>query len=138
SGETELVAYVAARGEASGEALRAALARELPEPMLPAVWLFLPELPLTALGKVDLDALPRLAAESAPSERAPRTPIERALAALWTELLDGRPVLRDESFFELGGHSLLATRMLWHLRDTLGVDLPLAAVFETKTVAALA
>ncbi|HEY0782269.1 MAG TPA: condensation domain-containing protein, partial [Thermoanaerobaculia bacterium] len=128
--QTELAKYAAARGEASGPAQRSALAREL----------LLPELPLTAQGEVDLDALPRLAAaaEGTPSERAPRTPIERTIAALWTELLDGRPVLRDESFFELGGHSLLATRLLWHLRDTLGVDLPLTAVFETKTIAALA
>ncbi len=143
-GELRLVAYlVPAPGEAVPDAgtLRAALAAKLPDYMLPAAWVALERLPLTANGKVDRAALPdpdeggRLAA--ARPYRAPRTPVEETLAAIWAEVLRAPRVGLDDDLFELGGHSLLAVRIVARIRAELGVELPLAALYEATTVEAL-
>jgi amino acid adenylation domain-containing protein len=126
--------------------LRRHLAARLPEPMIPAELAALPGLPLTPNGKVDRAALARLT-ETAPERQRsasapPQTPTEEALARLWVEILGaertGGRVGTGDSFFELGGHSLAATRLAARIRTELGVEVPLRAVFETPTVAALA
>jgi len=146
-GDRRLAAYVVpAEGGAGipafGE-LRAWLGDRLPAYMVPASWVALPVLPLTANGKVDRRALP--APEDAPAEAAgpriaPRTPVEEILALAWAEVLriDEARVSVTDDFFELGGHSLLATRLVSRVRAALGVDLPLRDLFEAPTVAALA
>jgi acyl carrier protein len=69
---------------------------------------------------------------------APRTPAERAVAGAWREVLDRTEIGVHDNFFDLGGHSLLATRVAVRLRATLGVDVPVRALFDHATVAALA
>jgi acyl carrier protein len=95
-------------------------------------------LPLTANGKVDRRALPAPAVrrdDAPPAE--PRTEVERALAAVWTEVLRTDRVYLNDNFFDLGGHSLLATQVVTRVREALGVELPLARVFEAPTLAQL-
>ncbi len=142
SGEKVLVAYVVAApgSELESGALREALRRVLPDYMIPGAVVFLPELPLTANGKVDRKALPEpeetvLARER--SEKA-RTVEEELLAGIWEEVLGVEGLGREESFFDLGGHSLLATQVVSRVRQSLGVDLPVRALFESPTVASLA
>jgi amino acid adenylation domain-containing protein len=145
-GETALAAYlVAAPGAAAappGAAeLRRFLAASLPEPMIPAAFMFLEALPLTAHGKVDRKALPApAAARSAPEDSfvAPRSPVEETLAAIWREVLEIDRVGVHDDFFLLGGHSLSAARMLSRVRDRLRSELSLAALFEAPTIAGLA
>ncbi|HEY0782434.1 MAG TPA: condensation domain-containing protein, partial [Thermoanaerobaculia bacterium] len=141
SSETLLTAYlVAADGRTLDTgAVALALRRQLPEPMVPTAWKVLPALPLTENGKVDRRALSDIAADSAPAgRRAPATPAEERLTALWADLL-GRPdASPDDGFFELGGHSRLATRALARVRADFAVELPLSALFEDPTPAALA
>ncbi|MGO1081258.1 phosphopantetheine-binding protein, partial [Inquilinus sp. CA228] len=75
---------------------------------------------------------------SADSRAEPEGETEQAVAQIWMEVLGLAHVSRHDDFFNLGGHSLLATKMVSRLRQTLAVELPLAALFEARTVAGLA
>ena len=122
----------------------AELARELraklPEYMLPAAFVMLDRLPLTASGKVDRRALPapddsRLDLET---YVAPSNPIEEQLAAIWCELLGIGRVGRHDDFFALGGHSLLLVRLTSRIAERFGTSVPLASIFESATLQQLA
>ncbi|MFE0464901.1 amino acid adenylation domain-containing protein, partial [Kitasatospora sp. NPDC058965] len=136
----QLLAYlVPATGTAPDLAeLRRAAARALPDYMVPASFTVLPELPMTAHGKLDLRRLPEPEQQRPRAGRAPRTEQERGLCALFAELLEVAEVSIDDSFFVLGGHSLLVTKLVSRIRTALGVELPVRAVFEAPTVAELA
>jgi amino acid adenylation domain-containing protein len=138
-----LTAYVVPRhGEdLSPRDLRAWLAGVLPAALVPAGWAVLEALPLTANGKVDREALERLAPErpeAAETEAPPRTAVERELAAVWCEVLGAERVGIGDSFFDLGGHSLLLPRVQAAVRQRLGREVPLLKLFEHPTVEALA
>ncbi len=137
SSEIRLVAYVA--GEVAPEELRRHLRERLPDSMVPAAFVTLAALPLTANGKVDRKALP--APEwpaAAASPLAPRTPVEEILAGIWSELLGVERIGVTGHFFELGGHSLLATQAVSRLRGAFGVELPVRDLFEAPVLADLA
>jgi amino acid adenylation domain-containing protein/non-ribosomal peptide synthase protein (TIGR01720 family) len=134
-GDRRLVAYVV--GAVDADELRAHLRRGLPEYMVPAAFVAMDALPLTANGKLDRRALPAPAAAE-DAYVAPRTPTEEVVAGVWAEVLRLDRVGVDESFFALGGHSLLATRVVSRIREVLGAELPLRALFEAPTVAELA
>ena len=108
--------------------------------MVPAVMTFLPVLPLTSQGKIDLKALPAIDLGTRPAAEyvAPRTPFEAELVAIWREVLRVERVGVTDDFFALGGHSLLAVRMLFRLWDVFAVELPLASVFHHPTIEQLA
>jgi amino acid adenylation domain-containing protein len=136
-GDKRIVAYLA--GEANAESLRAHLRTRLPEYMVPSAFVQVDALPLTPNGKLDRKALPAPDyASDADAYVAPRTPVEEMLAAVWAEVLRVERVGIHDSFFALGGHSLLATRVVSRVREVLGIELPLRALFEEPTVAALA
>ncbi len=141
-GDRRLVAYlVAAAGEAmpGGPELRAWLAGSLPEYMVPAAFVALESLPLTPSGKLHRRALPAPDAAAADEGYvAPRTPAEATLAGIFAAVLRRERVGVHDGFFALGGHSLLATRVASRVRDAFGAELPLRALFEAPTVAALA
>ena len=81
--------------------------------------------------------LARREASEADLDAEPRTPVEREVAAIWRRVLGVERVGLGRSFFALGGHSLLATQALALVRDRLGVEVPLSAMFDEPTVAAL-
>jgi len=135
-GEKRLVAYVVPRnGHTPAIAeLRSHLKNKLPEYMVPAHFVHLPELPLNSSGKVDRQALPEvevLAGEGRP----PRTPEEEVLCQIFAEVLELGRVSIDDNFFDLGGHSLMATRLVSRIRSMLGIELPLRTIFESPTPA---
>ncbi|RKH60321.1 non-ribosomal peptide synthase/polyketide synthase, partial [Corallococcus aberystwythensis] len=142
-GDKRLTGYVSWRGDRPPEpkALHDFLRARLPEFMCPTAFGVLAELPLTPNGKVDRRALPRLEGgglERSTPQVAPRDPLEASLAALWADVLGLERVGVEDSFFELGGHSLLALRLIARVRQVFQRDVPLAALFESSTVAALA
>ncbi|WP_433234964.1 amino acid adenylation domain-containing protein [Actinomadura nitritigenes] len=135
-----LVAYVVpapGRTPPSDDELRAFLRSQLPEVMIPAAFVSLPELPLTASGKVDHDVLPAPPATH-PGFAEPATPTERALADIWRRVLKIDRVGANDDFFALGGHSLLAARIVARVRAELNVEVPLGSVFEAPTLRAFA
>jgi amino acid adenylation domain-containing protein len=116
--------------------LRTFLAQTLPGYMIPAAFVLLDRLPLTANGKLDRRALPapELSAADEP-DAAPQTPYEALVAAIWAEVLEQPALSRHANFFELGGHSLLATQVIARLRAATQIELPLRQLFEAPTVA---
>jgi amino acid adenylation domain-containing protein len=142
AGDRRLVAYVVA-GEAAGRldvaALRAFLERRLPAYMVPSAFVELPALPLNPNGKVDRRALPAPETTGSGEEYvAPRTDLEREVAAVWAEVLGVERIGLHDNFWHLGGHSLLATKVLSRLHAALGVDLAVATIFNAPTLAGFA
>jgi iturin family lipopeptide synthetase A/iturin family lipopeptide synthetase C/tyrocidine synthetase-3 len=133
-----LVAYYVADREIPLEALRAHLARSLPDYMVPASFARLDALPLTANGKVDRARLPTPAIAAVPSNDRPRTPIEQRVVDVWREVLGVGHIGLDDDFFAVGGHSLAAMRVLSRIRDAFDVDLPLDVMFVSPTPARVA
>ncbi|MEV7022091.1 amino acid adenylation domain-containing protein [Kitasatospora sp. NPDC093558] len=138
--DDRLVGYAAARPGATVHAaeLTAYLRDQLPDYLVPAVFVVLDALPLTPNGKLDRAALPAPEAVTTATGRAPRTPQEQILCELFAEVLGVPQVGVDDDFFDLGGHSLLATRLAARVRSVLGVELGLRALFQAPTVAGLA
>ncbi|MGA4847503.1 condensation domain-containing protein [Streptomyces sp. G5(2025)] len=142
SGDKYLAAYVVlvANGpEVSAQVLREFISERVPEYLVPSAFVVLDEFPLTANGKVDRRALPEPHAEPGGGPAAePADEREKALAELFAEVLGEQAVPVDADFFALGGDSLLAATVMARASGRLGVDLPLRALFEHPTVAALA
>jgi amino acid adenylation domain-containing protein len=141
-----LVAYVAVDGASLDDrdafigCCKASLRKTLPDYMVPGTFVVCDELPLTPNGKVDRRRLPDPSAEDVHRQeyRAPRTETERALCAIWGEVLRVERVGVDDSFFDLGGHSLLATQLVARIRERLSKTLPLGELFQNPTVAGVA
>ena len=152
SGDQRLVAYYTEAnsdelqaGEAEpvsvgAEELRSHLSGLLPEYMVPAAYVRLESLPLTANGKLDRKALPAPDGDaySTRGYEAPEGEIEEKLAAVWAEVLKVERVGRNDNFFALGGHSLLAVRTVTRLRQELGVEIAIRDLFAYPVLADLA
>jgi acyl-CoA synthetase (AMP-forming)/AMP-acid ligase II len=142
SSDWQLVAYVVLDEQTAPGAgdLRRYLQDCLPDYMLPAVFVFLDDMPLTLNGKVDMQKLPNPPGGRTAEEEyiPPHTPTEEQLAAIWGELLSLEQVGREDNFFLLGGHSLLATQLISRVRDVFAVDIPLHVIFEQPVIAEFA
>ncbi len=137
-GDKRLVGYAVADGATPTE-LREHAAGALPVHMVPSAVVLLDRLPLTSNGKLDRKALP---APERPATtgtgRAPRTPRQEQLCAVFAEVLAlAGPVGIDDNFFELGGHSLLAVRLASRVQAAFGTEISISTVFQSPTPAAL-
>ncbi len=142
-GKRQLVAYVVPKPgtNPSHRLLRDFLCRQLPEYMVPAVFVRVDSLPVNANGKVDPALLPAPDHSNSLDEEsyvAPRTPIERRMADIVGPLLGLEKVSVDDNFFMLGGHSLLGTQLIARTRQVFGVELSLRTLFGSPSIAALA
>ena len=128
-----LVAYIVASRDSqpSASELRAHLQSRLPDYMMPAYWLFLQRLPLTANGKLDHKALPAVETASRQAQSlSARTPAEEIMCGIWSQVLRRDDFSIEDNFFELGGHSLLATQVISRVRSVFGHELEPAAVLR--------
>lgn len=141
--EKRLVAYYVGRqpGGPAVRELQQFTRQSLPDYMVPAAWVNLEAFPLTTNGKVDRRALP------APSSRrsflttefvAPRTETEETLAAIWRRALGIDEVGIEDNFFDLGGHSLHTAEVEAKIRQQMGREIHVTALFQYPTISALA
>ncbi|WP_295640446.1 MupA/Atu3671 family FMN-dependent luciferase-like monooxygenase [uncultured Methylibium sp.] len=141
-GDTRLVAYLVAAGEAPGaSALREHLREHLPDFMLPAHFVVLPALPQTPNGKIDRKALPAPDVARAPvaevAYSAPAGDLEETIASIWKDVLKLPQVGTRDNFFDLGGHSLLAVQTHRRLKEALQRELSITDIFRFPTIQSL-
>ncbi|WP_339440775.1 non-ribosomal peptide synthetase [Pseudomonas proteolytica] len=131
AGGAQLIGYYTASGEVAEQDVKAALAAELPEYMVPAQLIRLDAMPLSPSGKLDRRALPEPVWQVR-EHVEPQTALEQQIAGIWRTVLGlPRIGLRDD-FFALGGHSLLATQIISRTRQACDVELPLRTLFEAS------
>jgi amino acid adenylation domain-containing protein len=141
-GEKYLAAYVVADTDSPPTVsdLRKFLSAKLPDYMVPSAFVFLDALPLTN-GKLDRSALPKptpTRPELNVPYAAPGSPLEQTLANIWSELLSVDPVGGDDNFFDLGGQSLIGAAILARVKDAFDVELTVADLLQSPTVALMA
>jgi len=142
TGERQLAAYLRPKAaEPSPDELRTFLRQRLPDFMIPSRFFAVDQFPLTSNRKIDRQRLGqgigRRLTRRGEGAR-PATEIQQVIAALCADLLALDAIGLDDDFFDLGGHSLLTIQLLGRLRQRLGVELALRAVFERRTVRGLA
>ncbi|GGE47137.1 non-ribosomal peptide synthase protein (TIGR01720 family)/amino acid adenylation domain-containing protein [Pedobacter psychrotolerans] len=140
TGEPVLIAYVVGDMVSGTDEIRDKLRQILPEYMLPAYIIILPELPLTPNGKIDRKKLPVVKDMIGVMKAfftAPDSLQEKSMAAIWEEVLDVHPIGVHDNFFQLGGHSLKAIRVISRVQEQMGVSLRLPELFTHPTIAGL-
>ena len=138
----QLVGYFTTEKTEEGEVaqiarLKAELALELPDYMVPAQLVRMEAMPLGPSGKLDRRALPEPQWQSR-EHIEPQTELQRSIAAIWREVLGVPQVGLADDFFELGGHSLLATQIISRVRQACDVELPLRVLFDHRELDAFA
>lgn len=138
-----LVAYVvlaSGHDRPARHALREHARAWLPHFMTPSDFVVLDRMPHTPNGKIDRAALPEPEDMRAagPALEAPVGELETMIASLWAEVMGREGIARDDDFFEMGGHSLLAAKVIYRLRDALGLPLGIDMLFLHSTVRRLA
>lgn len=133
-----LIAYLVAKPNQTiaKSDLRYFLKKQLPEYLVPSVFMVLNALPLTASGKVNRRALPPVEQSLSQDDRfvPPRDRLELDLTQIWSEVLNANSVGVLDNFFELGGHSLLAVSLMARIHKRFGQSLPLKTLFQEATV----
>ncbi|MCY7855055.1 amino acid adenylation domain-containing protein, partial [Bacillus sonorensis] len=140
SGMEELCAYIQSKSKAASSVLREHLSERLPSYMVPSYFITVDEIPLTANGKLDRNALPQPGAvnEKSDSYQAPSTELEKTLCFMWEDVLGIRPIGVEDNFFDLGGHSLKGMMLIADIQSALKKKVPLKALFDCPTVSRLA
>ncbi len=141
SGEKSLIAYIvpASGNKPAAPDLRSFLREQLPEALIPSVFVFLEKLPLTASGKIDRRLLPEPKPERVDVRYTkPSSQIELIISSIWKRVLDVDKIGIDDNFFDLGGHSLRLVQVHGELTSAFGRDVPLVKLLEHPTVRALA
>ncbi|NWF10781.1 non-ribosomal peptide synthetase [Pseudomonas salomonii] len=135
-GGKQLVAYLVNEGEEPTD-LKAWLLSSLPEYMVPTHFVTLAKLPVTANGKLDRKALPLPDAAPQQAFVAPESELQKALAAIWSDVLGAPQVGLDDNFFELGGDSIISIQVVSRARQA-GIRLSPRDLFQYQSVRSLA
>ncbi|MCR3761893.1 amino acid adenylation domain-containing protein, partial [Clostridium felsineum] len=135
--EKSINAYIVSDEKITVSEIREELEKTLPDYMIPAYMMQIENIPVTANGKLDKKALPKIEAKSEKEYIAPRNDIEKEIVEVFEDILGIEKVGIKDSFFELGGHSLRATRAINRIEAVTGVRLPIKNIFENPTVEGL-
>ena len=135
-GGKQLVAYLVLEDEEPTD-LKAWLLSSLPEYMVPTHFITLAKLPVTANGKLDRKALPVPDATLQQAFVAPENALQKALAAIWSDVLGVEQVGQDDNFFELGGDSIVSMQLVSRARQA-DINLSPKDVFQHQTLRSLA
>jgi amino acid adenylation domain-containing protein/non-ribosomal peptide synthase protein (TIGR01720 family) len=136
-GNKYLVAYYVSEEEIAIDMMRSLLKAELPDYMVPNIFMRLDMLPLNKNGKVDKAALPEpeaLRPQMATAYVPPANDIEASIVRIWEDILGINEIGIRDNFFDLGGHSLKATQVISRIEKELGFEIPLRRIFEDPTV----
>ncbi|BBN83066.1 hypothetical protein PA25_30510 [Pseudoalteromonas sp. A25] len=138
--EAALVAYVVTNSgrELNEKSLQQALRNKLFSYQIPSHFMFMESIPLTANGKVNLEALPSIEDVQVSDYVAPRNELEAQLCEIWQENLGVERIGIEDNFFRLGGNSINAVRIMAKLRALLDFELPIAALYEHQNIGAIA
>ena len=140
-GQKRLVAYLVSANQPDTEYIRKSIEQLLPDFMLPSAYVWLNELPKTTSGKVDRKALPKPGLDRPDLStlyKAPSTPAEKNIAAVWSELLLIDKIGADDNFFQLGGNSLLALKTVAALKQRFNYEVPITKLYQYPTVCGIA
>ncbi len=141
TGNKKLVAYIVGTEEISDTRMRSYLQTKMPGYMVPATFISLPELPLTANGKIDRSALPAPDFNRQSIEKkyvAPQNEIEELIHEIWSEVMQIEKIGIHDHFIELGGDSLTAIRVVIRINEAAELNLPINIIFQKNTIAQLA
>lgn len=140
-GNKELLAYVCFSEDILIDELRKYMKNHLPDYMIPAHFVSIEKIPLSANGKLDKNSLPSLKTmklSSSQDHQPPETEIEKQLAIIWENILDIKNIGLNDSFFDVGGHSLKVTKLIAQIHSEMGIELPLATIFKSTSLKSLA
>jgi acyl carrier protein len=143
TGSKRLVAYVSLQpnSDYSEFELRQYLKKNLPEYMVPSIFVLMEEMPLTPNKKIDRKSLPQpeLKRPDVGEELIlPQNEIEKNISRAWSEILKIDVIGTQDNFFDLGGDSLLCVQLVMHLEKELNTDIPVVKFFEHPTIKSFA
>lgn len=140
-GEPKLVAYLqSATTNQDTNAVKAQLEETLPDYMIPSIFMWVDEFPITTNGKIDKKALPQpvyIRPDSAPPLRKPRTNLEKNITTIWSQLLQIQDIGIDDNFFDLGGTSLLTQKTVTLMKRRFDLKVPVTKIYQYPTIAEL-
>jgi len=140
-GEPRLVAYLqSAVSEEDTTAVRKQLEDILPDFMIPSIFMWIKEFPITTNGKIDKKNLPTpeyVRPASAPLLKKPRTELEKNMASIWSSQLQIPHIGIDDNFFDMGGTSLLSQKVVTLMRKRFSLKLPVTKIYQYPTIAGL-
>ncbi|TNE55275.1 MAG: amino acid adenylation domain-containing protein [Bacteroidetes bacterium] len=137
SGDSYLTAYVVSEENQDEEVFHQKLSKQLPEYMIPTVWVFLDRLPVNASGKLDRKALPQAnpgIRKSSQTIRLPENETQKILVDLWKSMLPVQEISTEDNFFEIGGHSLKASILVARIQKEFGVQISLLDLFKKPSI----
>jgi amino acid adenylation domain-containing protein len=134
SGVNRLTGYFVADIACDKQKLQDYLQSQMPDYMVPRLWVQMESFPLTANGKVNKRALPEAELSVAQGYVAARNEIEKQLTKIWQDLLGINPIGIHDNFFELGGHSVLAMRVVHYIEKELSITIPISILFQFASI----
>ncbi|GAA4973318.1 amino acid adenylation domain-containing protein [Algibacter aquimarinus] len=138
--EPKLIAYIQSKGAKDSKILRGKLEEILPDYLIPSIFMWIDEFPITTNGKIDLNRLPEpeyQRPDSAPPFRKAKTELEKHIEKIWKEQLQIPLVGIDDNFFEMGGTSLLTQKVATLIRKRLNLNLSVTKIYQYPTIALL-